>query len=61
MYHIFTPIKIITMDAIGVTRTFRTKERGITFFWLEYRDIKNETIRRSYSEAGFRDIQREFI
>jgi hypothetical protein len=49
------------MDAIGVTRTFRTREKGITFFWLEYRDIKNETIRRSYSEAGFRDIQREFI
>jgi hypothetical protein len=58
--YIFTPIKIQTMDAIGVTRTFKTREKGITFFWIEYETLKKEVIRRSFSEAGFRDIQIEF-
>jgi len=49
------------MDAMGVTRTRKTRERGITFFWIEYETMMHETIRRSFSEAGFRDIQREFI
>jgi len=48
------------MDAIGVTRTFKTREKGITFFWIEYETLKKEVIRRSFSEAGFRDIQIEF-
>lgn len=60
--HIFTPIIITTMDAIGVKRTFRTldkKTRKFTF-WVEFETIKKETVRRSFSEAGFRDIQIEF-
>lgn len=51
------------MDAIGVTRTFRTLDKTTRrfTFWVEYETIKKETVQRSFSEAGFRDIQLEYI